>query len=153
MDKDNKLTEVITELVPKAAPSTFDVQIQVCSLNSDNDNISVVCCGIIARTKIMVRCELLVTISSPKGSIFFYLIIIFFFTCTDIYLYFDYIYIFVYILILTDPPPQLLGLLHERPCGSGHRLHNLLVRVPVPASHPRPQGGMGLRLRPRAVPG
>lgn len=31
MDKENKLTEVITELVPKAEPSTFDVQIQVCS--------------------------------------------------------------------------------------------------------------------------
>ncbi|XP_069973831.1 crustacyanin-A2 subunit [Penaeus vannamei] len=28
MDKENKLTEVITELVPKAEPATFDVQIQ-----------------------------------------------------------------------------------------------------------------------------
>ncbi|XP_042877763.1 crustacyanin-A2 subunit-like [Penaeus japonicus] len=47
MDKDNKLTEVITELVPKAAPSTFDVQIEGFSTSDlvvvDTDYTSFAC--------------------------------------------------------------------------------------------------------------
>lgn len=63
------------------------------------------------------------------------------------------VYIFVGKLTISVLPSYILGLLHERPCGCGHRLHQLLVRVPVPAGHARPQGRVGLRLRPRALPG